>query len=284
MRCIGPTRLNGWLLWGMTSLFKPLDRIEIQRQLIEAGLDPAPREGTALAEAAKGDQARLQAMLARRLQGEPLAYVLGFQPFWSRDWPVSPAVLIPRPDSEVLVQSVLGLLPPGEVALVAEAGVGSGAILGSVLLERPAIRGVGTELYPAALAVAEANLREAGVLGRCTLHLGSWFAGIAGTEGPFRVMFANPPYIGAADYARLEPTVRGWEPKTALLADEDGLACYRPLALQAWDCLEQGGWLVLEIGATQAEAVREILQRQGFGQLTIRPDLAGRPRVVMGQK
>lgn len=253
----------------------------VQRQLVAAGLDPAPREGFFLIEAAQGDEARLADLLLRRLAGEPLAYVLGMQPFWSRDWRVTPGVLIPRPDSEILVQAVLEVLPHQAAARVAEVGVGSGALLGSVLLERPLAQGVGTELVAETLVLAQQNLAEAGVLGRTVLHQTDLLAGIT---GPFDVVFANPPYLSEAEYLTLDDAVRAWEPKTALVAGATGLECYQALLPQTWKRLRPGGWLMVEIGHCQGAAVPQLLQQQGFSQVALRQDLAGRDRVVVGQK
>ncbi|MCA3244744.1 MAG: peptide chain release factor N(5)-glutamine methyltransferase [Alphaproteobacteria bacterium] len=253
---------------------------EVQRQLVAAGLDPAPREGFFL-HAAADNPTRLQELLQRRLAGEPLAYVLGQQPFWRRDWAVNRAVLIPRPDSEVLVQAVLDCLPPDSTVRVAEVGVGSGALLGSVLLERPQLQGVGTDLVPATLAVAAENLQAAGVMGRVRLYQADLLAGV---EGPFDLMFSNPPYLSEAEYATLEPGVRDWEPKTALVSGPTGLEAYHALLPQAYAHLVPGGWLAVEIGHTQAAAVASLFTQQGWQQIAVRPDLAGRDRVVMGQK
>jgi release factor glutamine methyltransferase len=254
---------------------------EVQRQLAAAGLEPAPREGFFLHTAAAGDAAHLAALVQRRLTGEPLAYVLGQQPFWSRDWLVNQDVLIPRPDSEVLVQAVLERLPLEASTRIAEVGVGSGALLGSVLLERPQLQAVGTELVPATLAVAAENLRVAGVEGRAALCLADVLAGV---PGPFEVIFSNPPYLSEAEYRALEPNVRDWEPKTALVSGPTGLECYHALLPQAFAHLVPGGWLAVEIGHTQAAAVVGLFTHQGFGKVAVRPDLAGRDRVVVGQK
>jgi release factor glutamine methyltransferase len=253
----------------------------VQQALVAAGLDPAPREGAVLVEVAGGDTLKLQALLARRLNGEPLAYVVGFQPFWSRDWHVTPAVLIPRPDSEVLVHAVLERLPSQQAFQVAEVGVGSGALLGSVLLERPRVQGLGTELMPAALAIAQQNLQEVGVLPRVQLIQADVLMGVA---GEFDVIFSNPPYISAQDYAALESGVRGWEPPMALLGGVQGDEFYHGLAHQAWQHVRPGGWLCVEIGHTQGASVQGIFTRQGFAHVEVKPDLAQRDRVVLGQK
>ncbi len=257
-----------------------MDKIKVQQILVAAGLDPAPREGAVLVQAAAGDAVILQALLARRLKGEPLAYVVGFQPFWARDWAVNPAVLIPRPDSEVLVQAVLDLLPEQSDLRVAEVGVGSGALLGSILAERPHLQGVGTDLMADALAVAETNLREAGVLARAQLVCTDVLAGIA---GGFDVIYSNPPYIAAAEYAQLESGVRDWEPQAALLGGVMGTEFYEILAVQAHERLHKGGWLAVEIGATQRVAVQAIFARQRYQNIQAKQDLAGRDRVVLAQ-
>ena len=270
---------------------------QAQRQLTAAGLDPAPREGQQLVAAVIGQQdshlalyndvqltpEQEQAFIAhllRRVQGEPLAYVLGVQPFWSRDWRVRPGVLIPRPDSEVLVQQVLMRLPDGPCR-VAEVGVGSGALLGSVLLERADVLGVGTDIMPTPLQIAAQNFQEAGVDGRVQLQQTDMLEGI---EGTFAEVFSNPPYIGANDYVALESGVREHEPREALLADDEGLATYKKLLPQAWDKLQPGGWLLEEIGATQGEAVATLFQAQGFTSVAVLHDLAKRDRVVEGRK
>jgi release factor glutamine methyltransferase len=253
----------------------------VQQALVAAGLDPAPREGAVVVQAAGGDKVQLQALVARRLSGEPLAYVVGWQPFWSRDWRVTPDVLIPRPDSEALVQAVLEKLPPQQALQVAEVGVGSGALLGSVLLERPALTGMGTDLSQAALVVAQVNLNEAGVAARAHLVCADVLMEVTAT---FDLIFSNPPYIAEAEYAALESGVRDHEPRLALVGGPMGMEFYSKLVVQAWERLREGGWLLVEIGHRQGAAVQDILRRQGFQGVEVRPDLAQRDRVVLGQK
>lgn len=268
----------------------------VQRRLEAAGLEPAPREGSLLVAQVLGlgekellrqeegpfPTARmddLQALVARRIGGEPLAYVLGWAPFWSRDWKVGPDVLIPRPDSEILLSEVLERVDG--TMRVAEVGVGSGCLIGSVLLERPEVRAVGTDISARALAVAEENLREAGVVDRCELRRGSL---LAGAEGAFDLIFSNPPYIADDEWGGLDESVRGFEPEVALRAGVEGLDVYRALIPEAWAALEQGGWLCLEIGWLQGEAVAGLLQAQGFGEVAVVKDLGERDRVALGVK
>jgi release factor glutamine methyltransferase len=269
-----------------------------QQRLESSPLQPAPREGQYLVSFVAGldisdlsaheadalsplQQTHLEELLTRRLSGEPLAYVLGKQPFWSHDWRVEKGVLIPRPDSEILVHQVLAKLPLTKPARVAEVGLGSGALLGSVLLERPLVSGIGTEIDAHTAAIATQNLTEAGVLNRAEVKV---IDALTGLEGPFDLIFSNPPYISATDYAALEETVRAWEPEGALLAADDGLAFYKKLLPQAWERLPTGGWLCVEIGYAQGEAISALFNGQGFAEVSLINDLANRPRVVEGRK
>lgn len=261
-------------------------------------LAPAPREGRALVAHVLGmdDQtllkaeqtpfpahriAALDALVARRLTGEPLAYVLGYAPFWGRDWHVSPSVLIPRPDTETLVHAVLNVLLPTATARIAEVGVGCGAIVGSILLERPHITAVGTDISPTALTTAAHNTTEAGIAHRLTLTSTNLLEGV---EGLFDLILSNPPYISPAEYAALEPCVRTHEPREALLAENEGLAIYQALIPAAAPLLKPHGWLMLEIGPTQAAAVTALMIHHGYTAVSTLLDMAGRNRVVVGQR
>lgn len=223
----------------------------------------------------------LEALITRRLAGEPLAYVLGHAPFWGRDWAITPGVLIPRPDTETLVQAVLDVVPAHQPCRIAEVGVGSGAIVGSILLERPLATAVGTDISPTALRVAASNLEAAKVTSRCTLastHL------LDNVDGPLDVILSNPPYITEAEYAELDESVRHFEPPEALVAGPEGLDIYRALIPAAASKLAPHGWLMLEIGWQQAHAVHNLFSPTLWHPPTLRTDLAQRPRVVCGQK
>ncbi len=275
-----------------------LSTITLQTQAQLTPISPAPREGLMMVAQVmgmdpnnlllhgdrlflSGKQPELDALVARRLTGEPLAYVLGKAPFWSRDWRVEAGVLIPRPDTETLVQAVLEILSSDKPARIAEVGVGSGAIVGSILLERPLITAVGTDIANTPLRVATHNTREAGVSDRLTLIQTDILEGV---EGPFDLILSNPPYIDAADYAALDASVREHEPRDALLAGMDGLDVYRRLIPAAANKLMAGGWLFLEIGWQQAAAVSSLMNNTGFTSVTTLPDIAQRDRVVIGQR
>jgi release factor glutamine methyltransferase len=276
----------------------------LQAALEDGGIDPAPREGQRMVqyvldldntsllaqewrEITANDSVVLEIILKRRLQREPLAYILELADFYGREWRVAPGVLIPRPDTEVLVETVIGYRPSviGEPVVAVEVGLGSGAVLGSVLLAKSEWRGVGIEISPDALAIAEENLRRAGVLERCELFEGDLLTPLAPNfTKRVDVIFSNPPYIAEEEWAALEPDVRNHEPKLALAAGEDGLDVYRRLIPQALERLKPGGMLAVEMGFTQGEAVCGLFTAAGFKDIKIMPDLAGRNRVVVGAK
>jgi len=217
------------------------------------------------------------ALVARRLGHEPVAYILGRQEFFGRSFAVSPAVLIPRADSESVVEAALAAC--AAPARVLDCGVGSGALLLTVLAERPAARGIGIDRSAEALAVAEANAQSLGVAARAELLVRDWtLEGWAAGLGRFDLVLANPPYVEAD--AELAPSVRGHEPAGALFAGAEGLDDYRILLPQLPGLLETGGLAVVEIGASQADAVRRIAQDAGFS-VELGRDLGGRPRALI---
>jgi release factor glutamine methyltransferase len=218
--------------------------------------------------------------LARRLSGEPIAHIRGRQAFWTLDLQVTPDTLIPRPETELLVETALELLPPDAPLLVADAGTGSGAIAAALAAERPAWTLIAVERSPAAAAVASANL------GRCApanarLLRGDWLAAIA--PSCLDAVFANPPYIPADDpHLTRGDLLR--EPDQALSAGPDGLDAIRRIAGQSAVCLKPGGLLALEHGSDQGGSVRATLRSNGFGAVDTRADLAGLPRVTLGRR
>lgn len=217
------------------------------------------------------------AVLERRERHEPMAYIVGVQEFYGREFAVGPAVLIPRADSETTVAAALEACP--SPARVLDCGVGSGALLLTVLCECPAARGVGIDRSADALAVARANAERLGVMDRATLEERDWHrAGWGDALGRFDMILANPPYVEVE--ALLDPDVRDWEPAGALFAGPEGLDDYRVLIPQLSALLNENGMAVLEIGATQAEAVAAIAAEAGFGS-ELRRDLAGRPRSLI---
>ena len=219
-----------------------------------------------------------QAALVRRQSGEPVAYILGQQGFWSLELEVAAHTLIPRPDTELLVETVLALLP-ATPAQVLDLGTGTGAIALALASERPAWRLTGVDRVAEAVALAERN-RTRLKLSNSAFVESHWFSALAGQR--FQLIVSNPPYIAADDQHLAQGDVR-FEPSSALVAGKDGLDDIRLIIEQAPDYLEAGGWLLLEHGFDQAAAVRELLSARGFSAVESRRDLAGHERISLGR-
>ena len=222
--------------------------------------------------------ARFQADLERRRQGEPVAYILGQQGFWSLDLEVSPDTLIPRPDTEVLVETALAL-PLADEVRVLDLGTGTGAIALALAHERPRWQVSGVDRIPAAVELAQRNAQRLR-LGNVGFQQSHWFAALTGQR--FELIVSNPPYIAGSDRHLDEGDVR-FEPRSALVAGADGLDDIRELIAAAPAHLQPGGWLWLEHGFEQAAAVRELLVRQGFIEVESRQDLGGHARISGGR-
>ena len=219
---------------------------------------------------------RFWAMVKRRTKGEPIAYITGRRAFWNIDLHVGPGVLVPRPDSEVLIASAIEHFDgTGGPARVLDLGTGPGTLLLAAIDIWPDATGVGTDLSRQAMAYASANARRLGFEKRVKLKIGDWAQGI---EESFDLILCNPPYV--AEGAELGPGVREYEPDEALFAGESGLEAYRALAPQLPRLLNKGGLAAVEIGHDQAAAVTALLQRDGFRARVIN-DLAERPRAVL---
>lgn len=220
----------------------------------------------------------LQALAGRRCAREPMAYLRGVAPFWDAEFVVRPGVLVPRPETETLIEEALERRTDRAAGLrLLDLGVGSGCILLTLLRLWPAATGVGVDSSPVALAVTSANARRLGVAGRLSLVEGGWEAA---PPGPFDIVVSNPPYVAEAELAQLEPEVRVHEPRAALVAGADGLDAYRALVPEAAARLCGGGLLLLEIGRGQAEAVGTLVERSQLRRLGVRHDLAGIPRCL----
>lgn len=224
---------------------------------------PAPESFAALAE--------------RRARHEPLAYILGHAEFYGRTFTVTPDVLIPRGDSETVVQAALEAAP--QEGRVLDLGIGSGALLLTLLAERPGLTGVGIDFSLGAVAVAAANAAMLGVAERAQIVHRDWHtAGWAADLGKFELVIANPPYV--EQDAALEPDVRDFEPASALFAGPDGLDDYRLIIPQLRQLLTDSGGAVLEIGSTQADNITQLSQEAGFC-VALHHDLGGRPRALV---
>ncbi|MEO6041340.1 MAG: peptide chain release factor N(5)-glutamine methyltransferase [Croceibacterium sp.] len=216
-------------------------------------------------------------LIERRGRHEPVAYIIGTQPFGGREFRVTTDVLIPRADSETTVAAALEACSAPRRVL--DCGTGSGALLLTVLAECPAAEGIGIERSPQALAVATGNAERLGLAARATFALADWREpGWADSLGTFDLIIANPPYVESG--ANLAPDVREWEPAGALFAGTDGLGDYRVLVPQLPALLGNGGVAVLEIGAAQSDAVTAIAADAGFSA-DLRRDTGGRPRAVI---
>lgn len=222
--------------------------------------------------------AAFAALLERRRAGEPVAYLLGRQGFWSLDLEVAPHTLIPRPDTELLVETAL-TLGPGGPARVLDLGTGTGAIALALACERPAWQVLGVDRVSEAVQLAGRNRARLG-LGNARFVESVWFSALVGEH--FALIVGNPPYIAAADRHLSEGDVR-FEPASALVAGEDGLDDIRRIVAEAPEHLEAGGWLLLEHGYDQAEAVRALFAARGFAAVESRRDLGGHQRITLGQ-
>lgn len=220
------------------------------------------------------EHARYAALFERRLRGEPIAYLLGMREFFGLDFKVTPDTLIPRPDTELLVELALQHIP--QRGAVLDMGTGSGAIALSIAHQRPDAAVVAVDASTAALEVASENTRRLGLKNVRLLH-SDWFARLAGER--FDLIVSNPPYIEANDVHLGQGDVR-FEPLSALASGQDGMDDIRRISAGAGEYLRSGGWLMLEHGYDQAERVRRLLQGNGFLDVSSARDLAGIERVT----
>ena len=217
-------------------------------------------------------------LVARRINGEPVAYLIGEREFYSLNFQVSPAVLIPRPETELLVDLALQRIPAGHPRKVLDLGTGSGAIAISIAKHRPLAHVSAVDVSDAAVAIAKANASQLDA-SNVQVVAGDWFNGLAGEK--FDLIVSNPPYVADGDPHLGQGDLR-FEPQSALAAGTDGLDCLRVIIAAAATHLLTGGWLLLEHGYDQAEACRKLLAAAGFGEVFSSPDLAGIPRVSGG--
>lgn len=260
--------------------YHPLPRLEARMLLqhVRPGLTHARLIADPDLPLSQAEAALFEQLARRRLQGEPMAYLLGEREFYGRCFQVSPAVLIPRPETEHLVEAALQRQGPS-AAKVVDLGCGSGAIAVTLALEAPAWQVQAVDLSAAAIAVAERNAQQLGA--SVCFHQGSWYQPLAGL-GRFDLIVSNPPYIERGDYHLDEGDVR-FEPRMALTDEDDGLACLRAIIAGAPAHLQAGGWLMLEHGYDQGAAVRQLLSQAGLQAVETLPDLAGLDRVSLGR-
>jgi len=253
------------------------DTARLDAELLMAAALKTARSEVLLRRTADPVPASFAAMVERRLTHEPVAYILGRQEFYGREFLVTRDVLIPRADSETTLEAALRAKPAARRVL--DLGVGSGALLLSYLAESPGGEGTGIDRSPEALAVAADNAERLGLAARCDLRVADWTQpGWADGLGTFDLILANPPYV--EDDAELDPSVREHEPAGALFAGAEGLDDYRILLPRLPGLLAPQGAAVIEIGASQADAVGGLAETAGFSAV-LHKDLAGRPRALV---
>lgn len=238
-------------------------------ELLNRGEAPAPAELRSAAEA----------LLSRRLSGAPVSRILGHKEFWSLTLELSPDTLVPRPDTEIVVEAALSLFPDRAAPLrILDLGTGTGAILAALLTERPAAAGIAVDRSENAARTARLNFARNGLSGRALAIVGDWGTALA---GGFDLVVSNPPYIAEGEMAELAVEVRCHDPRLALVAGTDGLSAYRAIAADLPRLLKPGGITVLELGAGQEPAVAALVQGVGLSVLgPARADLGGIPRAL----
>lgn len=225
---------------------------------------------------------RFREVVARRAEGEPLQYITGVQDFYGREFRVTPDVLIPRPETELLVEAALEVITDVRGPSICDVGTGSGCIAVTLLCERTDARAVAVDVSEAALKVAAQNAQVLGVGDRIELKLSDCFDALDRTT--FDAIVSNPPYISSAALAGLQREVRDHEPLVALSPGADGLSVIRRLLQDASSFLNAGGHVVMEIGFDQGEAVQELIEPKFWRLVEIRPDLQSIPRILVVQK
>lgn len=257
-----------------------LDSPELDARVLAGhalGLDHARLMAAAERPLAADEAARVAALAARRLAREPVARIVGRREFWGLALAVAPAVLVPRPETETVVEAALARLDRRGPLRVLDLGTGSGALLIALLRELPRAFGVASDRSPAALHLARANAAAHGLADRAGFVACDFGAALA---GGFDLVVSNPPYVASADIGTLAPEVRDHDPRLALDGGCDGLAAYRAIAADAGRLLAATGLLVLELGAGQAPAVAALLREAGLDPAEPVPDLAGIPRAI----
>ena len=220
----------------------------------------------------------------RRASGEPLQYIAGVQDFFGREFRVTPDVLIPRPETELLVEAALELLGEDTAPSICDVGTGSGCIALTLLCEISEARAVALDKSPAALEIAKRNAANLSVANRATFLVSDCFDSLDSREHQFDLIASNPPYVAAGVVAGLQREVRDHEPRVALSPGPDGLSMIRRLLQDAPAFLRQNGHMIMEIGFDQGQAVQSLVDNRAWRLVELRPDLQGIPRIVVLQK
>ena len=246
----------------------------LDAELLMAHALGVERDTMLLSRLADPEPPAFQPLVTRRATGEPVAYITGRRAFWTIELEVGPGVLIPRPDTETLLEAAVAHFRGRAPARILDLGTGPGTLLLAALAEWPEALGLGVDASEAALAYARRNAERLGLSRRAELRLGNWAEGL---EGGFDLILCNPPYVETN--ADLPRDVKDWEPAEALFAGEDGLADYHRLAKQIRHLIAPNGIACIELGAGQSEAVSALFAALGL-QASLYPDIAGHPRCL----
>lgn len=248
------------------------------------GLDHAALVAADARKLTRGEEQAIAALAQRRLAREPVARILGWKEFWSLPLRVDASTLVPRPETETIVEAALAFLDAGrrrtEPLRIADLGTGCGAILLALLSELPKALGVGTDASAAALRVARDNASRLGI-GRAHFVCCDLAAAL---RGPFDLILSNPPYVASSDIASLAPEVRNFDPRRALDGGPDGLGFFRSIAAAAPALLAPGGAVIVELGAGQAQPAGELFARAGLAPMSPRPDINAVPRALLARR
>lgn len=278
-----PETLGDWLTWGAKRLADAgLDRARWEaRYLLSQATGIAEETARLLPETRCADSGPFSDWIERRASGTPPARLTGTGSFWGLDFAVGPETLDPRADSEILIEAVLKAWSEGLPGTAADIGTGTGCLAIALLLERPALIGIATDLAVGALTVAERNAATHGVADRLTFTRGRWTAPLG--DGSVDILMSNPPYIRAGEIDGLDGSVRDHDPLLALDGGPDGLDAYRAILGDVERVLRPGGLLALEIGWDQGAAVAALARDAELLDARVLPDLGGRDRVVLAR-
>lgn len=275
------SRLPATVVHALREAATRIDRVDAEALLLHVLGQPRGWLFTHGGDALTPDQSsRFDELIARREAGEPVAYLTGSRGFWTLDLEVTPDTLIPRPETELLVELALARIPHGAASRIADLGTGSGAIGLAIASERPSAGVVATDASEAALAVARRNA-QGNDIANIEFRHGSWYAPLAGER--FDLIASNPPYIEEGDPHLVEGDLR-FEPMTALASGEDGLDDLRCIVSAAPSHLVEGGWLLVEHGWNQGDAVRALFIDAGLVDVETASDLERRDRVTLGRR
>ncbi|MSO91773.1 MAG: peptide chain release factor N(5)-glutamine methyltransferase [Rhodospirillales bacterium] len=259
-----------------------ISAVRLEARLLVASVLGVPPEALLLRPErpfCKPEMARLESLLRRRMAREPIAHILGLREFWSLSFRITPDTLIPRPETETVVEAVLANRPPAARPSILDLGTGSGCLLLALLHEMPSARGIGVDISDSALGVARANSESLGLAERSRFVNCHWGEGL---DQRFDVIVSNPPYIPTCEIENLSPDVAKFEPRLALDGGADGLERFREIIPRLGCMLNAGGFVAFEVGLGQADPVCAMLSSVGMQDVVRKTDLAGVPRCVIG--